>query len=404
MGGRLLLLDNDGKVQFDTFARLQGCRLELPEVLSVLTGHESSAYGVHLLPSDEQAGDGSAHVAYCAAQLTGSDGRLGCLLYVSTVQELMESLTDVRRQLITIFMVVAAVALTVALIFSQVLTRPIISLTRSIQKMGKGDLSVRVKVKGSSELRDLARSYNAMAEQLEALDKSRNQFVSNASHELKTPLATMKILLENLLYDPDMPAEIRSDFIKDLNHEIDRLTAIVTDLLTLTRMDGKRMELHPESLDLSELTAESVRLLQPNADQRHHALVTRIVPGIIIRGDKSKLGQVIYNLTENAIKYTPDGGRIAVTLIQRGKLAVLSVQDNGVGIPKEDIAHIFDRFYRVDKARSREAGGSGLGLSIVRQLVELHGGRVTVESQFGHGSTFTVELPMDTKEVAQDAT
>ena len=128
------------------------------------------------------------------------------------------------------------------------------------------------------------------------------------------------------------------------------------------------------------------------------------MPGIIIRGDKSKLGQVIYNLTENAIKYTPDGGRIAVTLIQRGKLAVLSVQDNGVGIPKEDIAHIFDRFYRVDKARSREAGGSGLGLSIVRQLVELHGGRVTVESEFGHGSTFTVELPMDTKEVAQDAT
>ena len=128
------------------------------------------------------------------------------------------------------------------------------------------------------------------------------------------------------------------------------------------------------------------------------------MPGIIIRGDKSKLGQVIYNLTENAIKYTPDGGRIAVTLIQRGKLAVLSVQDNGVGIPKEDIAHIFDRFYRVDKARSREAGGSGLGLSIVRQLVELHGGRVTVESEFGHGTTFTVELPMDTKEVAQDAT
>jgi len=115
-------------------------------------------------------------------------------------------------------------------------------------------------------------------------------------------------------------------------------------------------------------------------------------------GDKSKLGQVIYNLTENALKYTPDGGHIHAELVQRGKLAVFTVTDDGVGIPKEDQAHIFDRFYRVDKARSRETGGTGLGLSIVRQIVELHGGRVTVDSEPGKGSTFTVELPVDRKE------
>ena len=311
---------------------------------------------------------------------------------------MMDSLENVQRQLVTVFILVAVIALFIALIFSNVLTKPITTLTRSIQKMGKGDLSVRVQVKGSGELRELARSYNAMAEQLESLDKSRNQFVSNASHELKTPLATMKILLENLLYDPEMPQEIRTEFMNDLNHEIDRLTAIVTDLLTLTRMDGKKLELHPESLDLSELAAESVRLLQPTAAKRHQALLTRIQPGVMIRGDRSKLGQVIYNLTENALKYTADNGRIAVTLMQKNKSAVLSVQDNGVGIPPEDLPHIFDRFYRVDKARSRETGGTGLGLSIVRQLVELHGGRVTVDSEFGHGSTFTVELPLQQKE------
>ena len=265
----------------------------------------------------------------------------------------MESLQSVEKQLLYVFALVAGAAMLVALLFAHVLTKPIVGLTRSIQRMGKGDLSVRVKVKGSGELRELARSYNTMAEQLESLDKSRNQFVSNASHELKTPMATMKILLENLLYDPDMPVEIRTEFMTDINHEIDRLTTIVTDLLTITKMDGHQMKLTLADIDLSALTEENLRLLRPNAEKRQQVLTGHIAPDIHIRGDSSKLGQIIYNLTENALKYTGDGGRITVTLIQRGRAAVLTVQDNGVGIPPEDLPHIFERFYRVDKARSR---------------------------------------------------
>ena len=160
------------------------------------------------------------------------------------------------------------------------------------------------------------------------------------------------------------------------------------------------MELHPEPVNLSELTEETLRLLQPAAEKRHQTLTCRVVDACRLMADRSKLGQVIYNLTENGLKYTPDGGCVTVTLTVEGRFAVLAVQDNGVGIPREDQAHIFDRFYRVDKARSRETGGTGLGLSIVRQLVTLHHGTVSVDSAPGKGSTFTVRLPMDGKEGA----
>ncbi len=402
MGGRLLVVDQDGKVQFDTYARLMGVRLELPEVLAILGGGQSTAYGIHRLGGTEEvpdSGDAGDYVAYCASVLVGASGTLGALVYASPVAEMMDSLTLVEQQLITVFLAVAVAALAAAMVFSHLLTKPIAALTRTIQKMGKGDLSVRVPVKGSGELRELAASYNAMAEQLESLDKSRNQFVSNASHELKTPLATMKIMLESILLQPDMPSELRGEFLGDMNHEIDRLTSIVTDLLTLTRMDGGRLELHRERFNLSREAEETLRLLSPLSHERGIAIKARIFPDITVDGDPSKLGQVIYNLVENALKYTQEGGRVQVTLTQRSKNAVLTVQDNGIGIPREDQAHIFDRFYRVDKARSRETGGTGLGLSIVRQMVQLHGGTVRVDSEVGKGSTFTVELPTERREV-----
>lgn len=402
MGGRLMIIDEDGKVQFDSFSQLCGVRLQLPEVLSILTGGQSTAYGIHHLQGSEQSLTGSAddYVAYCTASMIGTRGRLGALLFVSPVQEMMTSLSAVQQQLISVFLMVAVAALAAALVFSQVITKPITALNRTIQKMGKGDLSARVKVRGSGELRQLAESYNTMAEQLERLDKSRNQFVSNASHELKTPLATMKILLESLIYQPDMPAELRAEFMQDMNHEIDRLTSIITDLLTLTQMDSRRMELHPSMVELSDLVEETLRLLTPAAEQRSQTLTGQITPGISLVADRSKLGQIIYNLTENGLKYTPDGGQVTVSLYTEGRTAVLTVQDNGVGIPKEDQSHIFERFYRVDKARSRETGGTGLGLSIVRQLVTLHKGSIAVDSTPGEGSTFTVRLPMDGKEVS----
>ena len=399
MGGRLMLLDTDGKVQFDTFHRFCGRRLELKEVARILAAGETEAYGMYSPGRpmvEEMSGEQDAdYLAYSTRAIVGTQGMIGVMLFVSRIQRVMNSVADFRWQLAGLFGVILAVALALALVLSQLLTKPISDLSRTMRKMGQGDLSVRAPVRGSGELRELAENYNAMAAQLESLDKSRNQFVSNASHELKTPLATMKVMLESLIYQPEMPEDLRSEFMQDLNHEIDRLTGIITDLLTLTRLDSGEGEIRRESVDMSELTRETVRLLQTNAEQRKQTLEASIQPDVRMMGDSIKLNQILYNLTDNAIKYTPDGGKITVSLEKTETRIIWKVRDNGVGIPPEDLDHIFDRFYRVDKARSRETGGTGLGLSIVRQLVKLENGTIRVDSTYGEGSEFTVVFPRE---------
>ena len=398
MGGRLIVVDQDGKIQFDSFSTLLGTRLQLREVTDVIAGSENSSWGVHTLQAGEEVADlipsdSGSYISCCAARLIGTRGSLGALVYLFPISDLMDSLSAVERQLLVIFGIVAVAAMAAALVFSHILTRPIQSLSTAIQKMGGGDLSQRAPVQGSYEFRRLAENYNRMAEQLENLDQSRNQFVSNASHELKTPMTTMKILLENMLYDPNMPSDIRMEFLQDMNHEIDRLTHIVSDLLTLTKTDHK-MEMHLEDMDLSECMQETVHSLQPMAESRNQTLQMKVSPGVRITADPNKVPQIIYNLVENALKYSNDGGRVQVGLSVRDKNAVITVRDNGVGISKDDQAHVFERFYRVDKARSRETGGTGLGLSIVSQFVKLHHGEITLESTPGKGSIFRVLLPL----------
>ena len=397
MNGRLLLRDTSGKVQFDSFSELLGEHLPLSEAVRVIQG-DASAYGIHAVDGSVSVSPEGGYVAYCASRLDGTDGCIGALVYISSVTEMIQSLNAVERQVGIVFIIVAALASAFAILFSRLITRPVNDLTRVIKKMGTGDLSVRAKVRSHDEMRTLAESYNSMAVQIENLDRSRNQFVSNASHELKTPLTTMKILLENVMYQPDMPQEMRTEFLTDMDHEIDRLSNVVSDLLTLTKMDSGKSSMNLSRFNLSETAAETIRLLTPQAEKRGQELSIQIMSEIWITADHSKVGQIIYNLTENALKYTPDGGTICVRLMQKGKTAVFSVQDNGIGIPQEDQEHIFDRFYRVDKARSRETGGTGLGLSIVRQLVQMHGGEITVESKQGKGSLFTVRLPVEGRE------
>ncbi|MEG2317113.1 MAG: HAMP domain-containing sensor histidine kinase, partial [Clostridia bacterium] len=254
LGGRLMVLDANGKVQADSFSELNGSRMELPEVASILAMGKTADYGVHRL-SDSSAAysvlrflrpyDQNANwVAYCTSALTSAGKTVGVLLYSSPIQTMMQRLFALQDQMVMYFFIAATVALVIAMFFSRVITKPIASLTRSIQRMGRGDFSVRVPVKGSGELRRLSETFNTMSEKLEMLDKSRNQFVSNASHELKTPLSTMKILLENIIYQPEMDVEVRTEFLTDINKEIDRLNLIINDLLTLVSMDSKTMRLN----------------------------------------------------------------------------------------------------------------------------------------------------------------
>ena len=212
----------------------------------------------------------------------------------------------------------------IALVFSRVITRPIVSLTRSIQRMGRGDLSVRVPVKGSGELRRLSETFNTMSEKLESGDKSRNQFVSNASHELKPPLATMKILLESIIYQPDMDAGMRTEFLTDINKEIDRLNLIISDLLTLVSMDSKTMRLNRTTFSLAQVVTDTAHRLALVMEKRHQELKLQLNDRCDMYADCAKLTQVVYNLMENASKYTQEGGVIRVRLIRSGRDAILT--------------------------------------------------------------------------------
>ena len=403
LGGRVLLLDENGKVQADSYGEMNGIRLEYPEVANVLLKGVTTDYGIHEMESGEQLNTNNllftrrgnaSWVGYCTAGVVMSSEIIGVLLLVSPVQEMMQNLYQLQDQMVLIFIVIAVAALLCALIFARVITKPVGGLMRGIQRMSKGDFSARVQVKSSGEFRQLAQAFNSMSEKLETLDQSRNQFVSNASHELKTPLATMKIMLESLIYQPDMDKELRAEFMSDINSEIDRLSNVVSDLLTLVQMDSQNVKLTRENLSIAALIKENAHRLQPIADQKGQQISLTLSDPCDIYADKSKLNQVIYNLMENAVKYTQSGGQIKVSLVRQGRDAIFTVSDNGPGIPKENLPHVFDRFYRVDKARSREKGGTGLGLSIVHQLVLLHGGAIRVESEEGKGASFIVELPL----------
>ncbi len=403
MGGRILLLDQNGKVQLDSYGEMYGARLQYSEISNILVRGHSADYGVHEVDSGAELDtshllfmrrSNASWVGYCTAGVVYASDIIGVLLLVSPVQEMMQNLYQLQDQMILIFVLIAAAALLCSLVFSRVITNPIAGLTRGIQRMAKGDFSSRVRVRGTGEMKQLALAFNSMSEKLETLDQSRNQFVSNASHELKTPLATMKIMIESLIYQPDMDKELRTEFMSDINSEIDRLSAIVSDLLTLVQMDSENVKLTRENLSIAALVKENAHRLQPIIDQKGQQISLSIGDSCDIYADKSKLNQVIYNLMENAVKYTQAGGQIKVSLQRQGREARLTVVDNGPGIPKENLPHIFDRFYRVDKARSREKGGTGLGLSIVHQLVLLHGGEIRVESEEGKGAAFIVELPL----------
>lgn len=404
--GRVLVLDQYGVVQVDTQSTLNGTRFENIEAANVLAG-ASSSYGFYDASGHGDLGPRTALSAFSYVDLmTGvfasaisSDRQagIGAVIYISQVQEIYESLHDIQVRILAWLVVVAALVILMSVFVIRTITRPVGELREGIAKMAAGDFSARVNVRGHNEFSELAGAFNIMSERLELLDKSRSQFVSNASHELKTPLSTMKILIETILYQDPLDPGMTKEFLNDVNKEIDRLNRIVSDLLTLVNIDNDGMKLNLADVDIHELLLEQVKRLAPLARENGIELECSAKEALEISGDAVKLQQVVYNVIDNAIKYTPRGGEVHTSLARTGKRAVIRVSDTGIGIPADDLPHIFDRFYRVDKARSRATGGTGLGLSIVKQIVQLHGGTITATSEEGKGTTFVIEFPLATK-------
>ena len=231
------------------------------------------------------------------------------------------------------------------------------------------------------------------------LDRSRREFVANASHELRTPLTTIKMVIEALAGDEGVTKnEMNKSFLDMAETESTRMELLIKNLLTLSQLDSKTMSFNVREFDLEESIAYLAKSLAVNASAHGHKLTfDGAYDPVIIRGDRIRIEQILINITSNAIKYTPDGGRISLRLHDLGDRAEVTITDNGVGIPAEDIPHLFERFYRVEKARSSDKGGTGLGLAIAREFAAAHGGDIRVSSIVGKGTTFTVTLPKQGK-------
>ncbi|MCC8097988.1 MAG: HAMP domain-containing histidine kinase, partial [Eubacterium sp.] len=279
-------------------------------------------------------------------------------------------------------------------ITSSHIIRPLSRLVDSIRKIADGDLRERVDVKNKNEIGVLGNAINIMAEKLESDDSSRSEFVSNVSHELKTPLSSIKVLSESILLQDTAPEEMYKEFLQDINSEIDRMTNIINDLLSLVKLDNREAGINLKDTNLRRLLISIMKTLYPLAKVKDIELTLEADKDVIIEADETKLFLAISNLIDNAIKYTPAEGVVKVTLENDHQNAYISVADTGIGISEEEQPKIFNRFYRTDKTRDRETGGTGLGLAITHSTVVLHNGSIKVISKEGSGATFIVRLPV----------
>ncbi|MDD6160518.1 MAG: HAMP domain-containing sensor histidine kinase, partial [Oscillospiraceae bacterium] len=304
-----------------------------------------------------------------------------------------ELLQSIQSNLRYISIVVCVAALVLVVVLARALTRNTSLLLGAINRVREGEYTHRVEPRGKDEMARLADEFNRLTDRLQTTEEVRRRFVSDASHELKTPLASIRLLTDSVLQNPDVDPETVREFMGDIGEETDRLTRISERLLTLTRLDAE-LPIRRVPVAVDAVVARAGHMLQPLAEAAGVTITCAGEENCRVLCTEDDLYQVVFNLMENAVKYNLPGGRVDVAVLRREDKVLLTVSDTGVGIPEEDRAKIFDRFYRVDKARSRAAGGTGLGLSIVWETVKLHGGKVEVfPGEGGVGTLFRVEFP-----------
>jgi heavy metal sensor kinase len=309
------------------------------------------------------------------------------------------------RQVLLMLAIGLPVAVCVAVAGGFILVRralePVDNLSRKAAAITQHNLTERLPVvRTGDELERLSLSLNLMISRLEDAINSSKQFVADASHELRTPLAVLRGELESLAQDAQLKPQT-SERLGSALEEVDRLAEIVEGLLALSRLDTGEARAPWVRFDLAELVANTADQMSLLAEDKHIAVICDSASRVMVEGDQARLKQVVVNLLDNAIKYTPDGGRIKLRIAQEDGQAVLDVADDGIGIPSEALPHVFKRFFRVDGSRSRDQGGAGLGLSIVKSICDAHGARVEVSSTPGQGSRFRIRQPLAAEPLAQ---
>lgn len=383
---RVIVADIQAKVLFDTSLNnnIQGKILVREEVMSALKGQD-------VVNSYKEKDVGT--VVQAAVSVISDSKTIGVVYISSVAKSTDDFLNDIKLQLIIISAIVCVLIGVFSSVMADIVVSPVEKFTELLENM-EDDLNLEpVTYKGTTEVERLALAFNKLISRLDQMEDKRRAFVSDASHELKTPLSSIKLLSESILSMGKIDADTVREFMTDISGEIDRLNKIIERLLTLTKLDTGSEKLSLKVTDVNEMAQRIVKSLTPVAENKNINLNLVTGDEILAMVDREKLWQVVYNLTDNAIKYTLNGGIVEVGVYRDSENLRIEVTDNGVGISEEDSKRIFDRFYRVDKARSRESGGTGLGLSIVKDLVEMHGGTINVESVVNRGTRMTVVIP-----------
>ena len=387
--GRVIIVDDNFKVYPDTYNLDDNKTIIAEEVIWSFQGQEVTNY------------DAENHYIEMTIPIIDPDDTSSTVQGVMLISVSTDNIVlnhGYLSQVATIILVIVVVAtvffgILVILYFM----KPFGKLSDGIAAIKEGYGDDALQVNDYTETALICKRFNEVIGRMKITDESRQEFVSNVSHELKTPLTSMKVLADSINSMPDAPKELYQEFMEDITSEIERETKIINDLLSLVKMDKSAADLNVTSVNINELLEQILKRLQPIADKQQVELVLESFRPVTAEVDEVKLTLAITNLVENAIKYNrADGeGWVHVSLNADHQYMYLKVEDSGIGIPEESLDQIYERFYRVDKSHSREIGGTGLGLAITRNCILMHRGAIKVHSVLGEGTTFDVRIPLN---------
>ncbi|MCI9149473.1 MAG: cell wall metabolism sensor histidine kinase WalK [Lachnospiraceae bacterium] len=383
--GRVLVVNSGFQIVKDTYNLDTGRTIISEEVVKSFKGEEISKHDFRN--------------RYIEMTIPLTDNKTKAILGVMLVSVSTDSIVDNSEYLAGNALVIeianGILVAALAVLCSILLVGPFGRMTKSIDEIQSSEREEALSISDYAETESISHAFNQMIKRMRVIDQSRQEFVSNVSHELKTPLTSMKVLADSLLGQEEVPAELYKEFMSDIAEEIERENKIINDLLSLVKMDKSSGDLNVEPVNINELLELILRRLKPIAEKKDVELVLESFRPVTAEIDEVKLTLALTNLVENAIKYNKESGWVHVSLNADHKYFFVRVEDSGIGIPEDSLEHIYERFYRVDKSHSREIGGTGLGLAITRSAILMHRGAIKVHSREGDGTIFTVRIPLN---------
>ena len=386
-GGRIFVIDEDYKIVKDTYGVEAGKTIISPDVIQCFSGASTSRY--------DAEGNYIEITTPITEKVKGEIQVKGVILTSVSSDIIRETLTELEVKADLMCIMVLIVIAAVGFFIASVMTKPFEKIATTIEDITEGFENDNLDVDTYTETKKISDAFNKMRARMKVLDDSRQEFVSNVSHELKTPLTSMKVLADSLVQMPDVPVEYYREFMEDISAEIDRENAIIADLLTMVKLDKTQAEMNIQPHNINELLELILKRLRPIAEKQNIEMVLESFREVTAEVDEVKLTLALTNFVENAIKYNKENGWVHVSLDANHKYFFVKVIDSGCGIPEEAQEHIFERFYRVDKSHSREIGGTGLGLAIAKNIVLMHKGIIEISSVVDEGTTITVRIPLN---------